>query len=71
MCAARWLMVSIIALGVACSSDIEEWDYRAAIRKDVKELTKVTCPPGKHKVLDCRDKMQGGDCRDICVPNAQ
>lgn len=69
---ARWLMVSVITLGVACSSDIEEWDYRAAIRKDLKERTnKLECPPGKHMDRQCPNGKPGNDCPETCVPNAR
>lgn len=58
------LLAVLLALTLGCPGD-PDTDYRAAIKKDLKEQLKFECPDGTHRKRVCLHD----DCNWECKPD--
>ena len=60
------LVGAVLVSTAACSLVAEEeWDYKAAMRKDLREQRKLICPAGFHNQEKCN--LARTECHELCV----
>lgn len=59
------LLAVLLALALGCPGD-PDTDYRAAIKKDLKEKLKLDCLDGMHLESVCPPEGQKGPCIQKC-----